>query len=233
MPPHVHQAVKSDARRLPQEDSIVRAPIGTESQDSEVKKLKIAVPMLSRIANSDDLNPLRLKANAEFDFVPPGTALPRDADVIILSGTRPTLADLRFLRSQGWDHDIIVHARTGGRALGLCGGYQLLGRTVRDLDGVEGKPEEAPCLGLLDVETDMLNDKRVRSLNGNCLRSRVRVTGYEIHVGRTRGPDTCRRFIRFEHGEDGAISIDGNVAGCYVHGLFASDDIRAGWLNEL
>ena len=221
------------ARRLPQEDSIVRAPIGLESKDSAVKKLKIAVPMLSRIANSDDFDPLRLEANVEFDFVPPGTALPRDADVIILPGTKSTLADLRFLRSQGWDHDIIAHARAGGRVLGLCGGYQLLGRTIRDLDGVEGNPEEASGLGLLDVETDMLNDKRVRPLNGNCLRSGVQVTGYEIHMGETRGPDTCRRFIRFEHGEDGAISIDGNVAGCYVHGLFSSDEFRTGWLNEL
>lgn len=87
------------ARRLLQEDSIVRALIGTESQDSGVKKLKVAVPMLSRIANSDDFDPLRLEANAEFDFVPPGTALPRDADVIILPGTKSTLEDLRFLRS--------------------------------------------------------------------------------------------------------------------------------------
>ena len=221
------------ARRLPQEDSVVRAPIGTESQDSGIKILKIAVPMLSRIANSDDFDPLRLEANVEFDFVPPGTALPRDTDVIILPGTKSTLADLRFLRSQGWDHDIIAHARAGGRVLGLCGGYQLLGRTIRDLDGVEGNPEEASGLGLLDVETDMLTDKRVRPLNGNCLRSEVQVTGYEIHMGETRGPDTCRRFIRFEQGEDGAISVDGNVAGCYAHGLFSSDKFRTGWLNEL
>ena len=213
------------ARRLPQEDSVVRAPIGMESQDFGVKKLKIVVPMLSRIANSYDFDPLRLEANVEFDFVPPGTALPRDANVIILPGTKLTLEDLRFLRSQGWDHDIIAHARAGGRVLGLCGGYQLLGRTIRDLDGVEGKPEEALGLGLLDVETDMLN--------GFCLRSGVQVTGYEIHMGETQGPDTCRRFIRFEHGEDGAICIDGNVAGCYVHGLFSSDEFRTGWLNEL
>ena len=220
-------------RMLPQEDTVILDSLQPSPEAVTETKVKIVVPMLSRIANSDDFDPLRSEANVDFEFVPPGAAIPRDADVVILPGTKSTLADLRFLRDQGWHHDIISHARAGGKVLGLCGGYQLLGRKIRDLHGIEGKPEEADGLGLLNVETDMLSKKTVRPLKGVCATSEAAIAGYEIHIGETKGPDTARRLVRFEHGEDGAASADGNIAGCYVHGLFSSDEYRSGWLNGI
>ncbi len=221
------------ARRLPQEDAVVVEQLSNETPETEEQILKIAVPMLSRIANSDDYDPLRMERNVELVFVPPGTPIPRDSDAVILPGTNSTLGDLRFLREQGWDHDIIAHARAGRKVIGLCGGYQILGRRIRDLHGVEGPPEEVDGLGLLDVETEMLTDKTVRPLSGECLDNRKPVVGYEIHMGKTTGADTQRRYIRTADGEDGAVSADGNVVGCYVHGLFRSDSFRAAWLNQL
>lgn len=220
-------------RRLPQEDAVATEQISKDPQDHGVRALKIAVPMFSRIANSDDFDALRSERNVELVFVPPGTPIPRDSDVILLPGTKSTLGDLRFMREQGWDHDTIAHARAGGVVIGVCGGYQILGRKIRDLQGVEGPPEEASGLGLLNVETDMLTDKTVRPLNGECLANNQPVTGYEIHMGETTGGDTHRRYIRTENGEDGAVNADGNVIGCYVHGLFWSDAFRTVWLNEL
>ncbi len=220
-------------RRLPHEDAVAMEQISKDAQGRDTGALKIAVPMLSRIANSDDFDALRMEHNVELVFVPPGTPIPRDSDVIILPGTKSTLGDLRFMREQGWDHDTIAHARTGGVVMGVCGGYQILGRKIRDLQGVEGPPEEAAGLGLLDVETDMLTDKTVRPLTGECLSNGQPVTGYEIHMGQTAGGDTCRRYIRTGSGEDGAVNADGNVIGCYVHGLFWSDAFRTAWLNDL
>lgn len=221
------------ARRLPQEDAVAVEQLSNVTPESGERILKIAVPMLSRIANSDDYDPLRMEPNVELVFVPPGSPVPLDSDAVILPGTKSTLGDLRFLREQGWDHDIIAHARAGRKVVGLCGGYQLLGRRIRDLHGVEGPPEEADGLGLLDVETDMLTDKTVRPLSGECLDNRQPVVGYEIHMGKTTGGDTQRRYIRTADGQDGAVNADGNVVGCYMHGLFWSDSFRAAWLNQL
>ncbi len=221
------------ARRLPQEDAVARDRIADSGPESSAPMIKIAVPMLSRIANSDDFDPLRLEPNVTLEFVPPGCPIPRSVDVIILPGTKSTLGDLRFLREQGWDYDIIAHARAGGQVLGLCGGYQILGRSIHDVHGVEGAPEKSAGLGLLDVETEMLIEKTVRPLTGKCLNNGQSVTGYEIHMGRTIGKDARRRYIHTEYGEDGAINVDGNIVGCYVHGLFWSDAFRAAWLNQI
>ena len=151
--------------------------------------------------------------------------------MVILPGTKSTLGDLAFLRAQGWHHDLIAHARTGGRVLGLCGGYQMLGRTIRDPDGADGVPGEAAGLGLLDVETVMAGDKTVRPVTGSCARSGAPVRGFEIHLGATTGTDTARPVARLDRGAGGATSADGRVAGCYVHGLFAGDAFRAQWLD--
>ncbi len=221
------------ARRLPQEDAVARDRISERAPEPRTQTVKIAIPMLSRIANSDDFDPLRMERNVELEFVPPGCPIARDVDVVILPGSKSTLGDLRFLREQGWDHDIIAHARTGGRVLGLCGGYQILGRSIHDVYGVEGVLEKSAGLGLLDVETEMLVEKTVRPLTGECIENGQAVTGYEIHMGRTTGGDTQRRYIRTEYGEDGAINRAGNVVGCYVHGLFWSDAFRAAWLNQI
>ena len=221
------------ARRLPQEDTVVLDRSGAIPPRSDRGRVRIVAPMLSRIANFDDADPLGMEPAVDFAFVPPGTPLPRDADVVVLPGTKSTLGDLEFLRSQGWDHDIIAHARTGGRVLGLCGGYQMLGRWVRDPDGVDGPAGEAPGLGLLDVETVMRGQKSVRPVTGTCAQSGAPLSGYEIHMGTTTGPDAARPFAYLERGPDGAVSADGRIEGSYVHGLFAGDAFRARWLDSV
>ena len=216
------------ASKLPAEDALALdrplAPAG--------KTLKIAAPMLSRIANFDDADPLKLEQDVAFSWVPPGQPIPRDTDVVILFGTKSTLGDLAFLRAQGWDHDIIAHARAGGRVLGICGGYQMLGRRVSDPLGVDGEPGDAPGLGLLDVETVMTRHKDVRPVTGVCAVTGHETSGYVIHAGRTAGPDTDRPFARFQDKADGARSPNGRIAGTYLHGAFSGNAFRAAWLEQ-
>ena len=219
------------ARRLPPEDAVVLDRPDGPSGGADGARIRIVAPRLSRIANFDDADPLRMEPGVEFDFIPPGTPLPRDADVVVLPGTKSTLGDLEFLRSQGWDHDVIAHARTGGRVLGLCGGYQMLGRWVRDPDGVDGPAGEAPGLGLLDVETVMRGEKSVQPVAGACARSGVPLSGYEMHMGTTTGPDAARPFAHLPGGPDGAVSADGRIEGSCVHGLFSGDEFRSRWLD--
>ena len=221
------------ARRLPPEDAAVldRPRPGERRPAGAGERVRIVAPRLSRIANFDDVDPLRTEPGVDFAFVPPGTPLPRDADVVVVPGTKSTLGDLAFLRSQGWDHDVIAHARSGGRVIGLCGGYQMLGRRVCDPDGVDGPAGEAPGLGLLDVETVMRGEKSVRPVAGTCARSGAALAGYEIHMGATTGPDTARPFAYLAGGPDGAVSADGRVEGSYVHGCFTGDEFRARWLE--
>ena len=195
-------------------------------------RLRIVAPMLSRLANFDDADPLRLEPGVDFRWVPPGQPLPRDADVVILFGTKSTLGDLAFMRDQGWDHDILAHARGGGRVLGLCGGYQMLGAGIVDPDGADGPPGEAPGLGLLDVCTEMTGPKTVRPVQGRCLTTELPVTGYEIHVGLTTGGDCARPLFDLDGRADGARSIDGLIEGSYVHGVFGNDDFRRAWLRR-
>lgn len=220
------------ALRLPQEDAVVlektRPKTGTLTD-----KLRIAVPLLSRIANFDDLDPLCLEPNVEVGFVPPGTPIPYDIDVIILPGTKSTIGDLQFLRQQGWDHDIIAFARQGGHVTGICGGYQLLGTQIHDPDGVDGKPGSVMGLGLLQVETRMATEKRTAQVTGICARSTVDVTGYEIHVGSSTGADTRKPMVILDGKPDGAISENGKVEGTYLHGMFSSNEFRREWLNRL
>ena len=220
-------------RRLPAEDAVALDRPDGERMDGAGRRrarVRIVAPRLSRIANFDDADPLRMEPAVDFRFVPPGSPLPRDADVVLLLGTKSTLGELEFLRSEGWHHDIIAHARAGGRVLGLCGGYQMLGRRVRDPEGVDGPAGEAPGLALLDVETVMGGEKSVRKVAGTCARSRAPLSGYEIHMGATIGPDTVRPFAHLPGGPDGAVSPDGRIEGSYVHGLFAGDEFRARWL---
>jgi adenosylcobyric acid synthase len=215
------------ARRLPAEDAVVldRASIG------DGRKVRIVVPMLSRIANFDEFDALRSEPEVDFAFVPPGTPLPGDADLVILPGTKATLADLAFLRAQGWDIDLQAHVRRGGRVLGVCGGYQMLGRRVSDLEGIEGAPDSVEGLGLLPVETVMTDDKTLRPVTGR-LAGGGDFEGYEMHVGRTTGG--ARPMLTFADGTaDGAISDDGRVRGCYVHGLFDRGEARSALVAEL
>jgi adenosylcobyric acid synthase len=217
------------ARRLPAEDAVVL----DAAQARATRPIRIVAPMLSRIANFDDLDPLRTEPDVDFAFVPPGAALPGDADLVILPGTKATLADLAFLRAQGWDVDLAAHVRRGGRVLGLCGGFQMLGRRVSDPEGLEGPPGEVAGLGLLDVETVLAGDKVLRPSHGR-LAGGARFEGYEIHVGRTQGAGMQRPFLIREDGAgDGAVSADGRIIGTYVHGLFDVGEARAEILASL
>lgn len=215
--------------RLPAEDAVTLSAPENKKNGS----LKIAAPMLSRIANFDDADPLRLEKDINFQWIPPGRPIPRDVDVIILFGTKSTLGDLDFLRAQGWDHDILAHARNGGRVLGLCGGYQILGNQIIDDYGHDGPRGTRRGLGLLDVNTVMTDDKTVRPVEGTCALTNTATSGYEIHCGETTGQDTKRPMLSLPSGPDGARSADGRVEGTYVHGLFASDAFRRNWLSRV
>jgi adenosylcobyric acid synthase len=198
----------------------------------ESKRLRIAVPILPYIANFDDLDPLAAEPNVELMRVRPGNALPGDADLVVLPGSKATIADLAALRGAGFDIDIAAHRRRGGMVLGLCGGYQMLGRTIADPDGIEGPPATVAGLGLLDVATTLAPDKRLEAVRGTTSGG-APFAGYEMHMGMTAGPDCARPFARLADGSaDGAMSADGHVIGTYVHGLFADDRQRAAWLKR-
>jgi len=207
-------------------------PLGRHDRNPERGTIHIAVPMLAHIANFDDLDPLRAEPGVTVHFVPPGKPIPLEADAIIIPGSKSTLRDLAMLRAQGWDTDILAMARAGARILGLCGGYQMLGRAILDPEGSDGAIASASGLGLLNVETVMAVDKTVTRSSGASAPYGAAV-GYEIHLGRTTGPDTIRPLIALNGRGDGAISADGRVEGTYLHGLFDSDSFRHAWLASL
>lgn len=216
----------SQANRLPAEDALDISSAGDGP-------IKIAVPMLSRIANFDDLDPLKLEPSVSLIMVKPGEPLPGDASLIILPGTKSTIGDLEFLRQQGWDIDLQAHLRRGGRVLGICGGYQMLGQSINDPDGIEGSVRNIDGLGLLDVATVMTPEKHLARTSGTDLASGEIISGYEIHIGRTTGPDCTRPILEIDGKAEGASSRDHLVTGCYIHGLFSSDSFRASFLKSL
>jgi adenosylcobyric acid synthase len=216
-----------DAARLPSEDAVVlQRPRAVEGG-----RVVVACPITRHIANFDDLDPLKLEPAVELVMVPPGTPIP-DADLIILPGSKATIADLRFVRAQGWDIDIRAHHRRGRPILGLCGGYQLLGRTIADPDGIEGPAGQVEGLGLLAVDSVLGGDKALVEVAG--IAGGARFAGYEMHLGVTTGPDTQSPAARFDDGrDDGATSPDGLVTGSYVHGLLGLAAQRAAWLGRI
>ena len=215
------------AHRLPAEDVL-----GLVAEDHGRGAAVVAVPVLPRIANFDDLDPLRLEPGISVVLVRPGETIPVDSALILIPGSKATIADLAFVREQGWDIDILAHRRRGGRVLGLCGGYQMLGRRIVDPDGTEGREGVVDGLGLLDVETVLGGDKLTVAVAGRHVPTGAPITGYEIHIGRTTGPDCDRPALALDGRHDGARSRDGLVTGSYVHGLFAADDFRHAWLAE-
>jgi adenosylcobyric acid synthase len=219
-----------DARLLPAEDALaLDRPVPAKPR----ARIRIAVPILPHIANFDDLDPLEAEPEIELVRVRPGAALPGDADLVILPGSKATIADLAALRRAGFHIDIAAHVRRGGAVLGLCGGYQMLGRVVRDPAGSEGPPGAAEGLGLLDIETELCGEKRLEPARGET-GDGVPFSGYEMHMGVTTGPDCARPFARRADGSrEGAVSADGRVMGTYVHGLFADDRQRSAWLVRL
>ena len=218
-----------EAAMLPSEDSVILERLAA----GEKRALKVAVPMLGRIANFDDLDPLRAEQQVEVVFVPPGRRLPADAGLVVIPGSKSTIGDLVKFRENGWDHDLAEHRRRGGHVVGICGGYQMLGRMVRDPQGIEGTMTEKEGLGLLDVETVMEPEKTVRNVTAHSVRFGTPLSGYEIHLGRTAGPDCTRPVAVINGVEDGATSADGKVFGTYLHGLFGADAFRARFLEDL
>jgi adenosylcobyric acid synthase len=219
----------ADAARLPAEDAFSLGDRKARAKGAAT----IAVPMLARIANFDEFDPLRMEPDVRLVFVRAGEPLPL-ADLVILPGSKATIADLKFLRQQGWDIDLLAHARRGGRVLGVCGGYQMLGKSVSDPHGVEGPAGEAEGLGLLDIATVLTGEKTLNQVEGVCVTNGAPFRGYEMHVGETDGSDCARSLLRFANGRlDGAVSGSGQIAGAYVHGLFVDDRQRAAWLALL
>ena len=216
-----------EAHRLPAEDA---ADMRSHGLDGD---LKIVCPILARIANFDDLDPLAQTPGVTVQMIRPGEALPGDADLVILPGSKSTRGDLAFFREQGWDVDLKAHVRRGGRVLGICGGYQMLGRTISDPEGIEGEPGTTPGLGLLEVDTTMRAEKRLGPVRATHIASGHRVDGYEIHIGETDGPDCARPLFDLSGRGAGAASRDGRIEGAYLHGLFASDAFRREYLSRL
>ena len=196
-------------------------------------RTKIACLALSRIANFDDLDPLKLEPDVDLVMVRPGEAIPGDVRLVIIPGSKSTRGDLAFLRAQGWDIDLLAHHRRGGHILGLCGGYQMLGHSVADHDGIEGPAGETPGLGLLDVTTLMSGDKTLTRVAAVHAATSEPIAAYEIHIGRTDGPDRARPFAMLDGAPEGAMSGDGRVQGSYLHGLFTSDEFRKAYLEKL
>lgn len=216
------------AARLPSEDAVrLERPASREKA-----RVLVACPILPRIANFDDLDPLKLEPEVELAMIPPSQPIPAEAGLIVLPGSKATLADLAAVRAQGWDIDIRAHHRRGGMILGLCGGYQMLGRRIADPLGLEGSPGEAAGLGLLDVETVLTAAKALRPVRGEALGAHF--DGYEMHMGETTGPGLDQPFATFDDGRsDGAIGANGRVIGTYVHGVLANAGQRAALLARL
>jgi len=209
------------AHKLPAEDALglPSAPSGG--------RIKIAVLAYPRIANFDDFDPLRLEPDVDLVFVRPGEPLPGDAALAILPGSKATIADLDALRGAGWDIDLQAHVRRGGHVLGICGGYQMLGRSIADPKGIEGPPAKVIGLGLLPVDTVLEGDKVLVEVAGKA--DGVPFKGYEMHVGRTTGAATP--LLKLDGHDQGALSD--RIAGCYIHGLLTDDRQRRHWLQRL
>jgi adenosylcobyric acid synthase len=224
----------ADAKFLPAEDILDLAGKGEAVRDAGGdSRVHIAVPVLRRIANFDDLDPLSAEADVRLTLVQAGEVIPSDADLVLIPGSKATIDDLAFLREQGWDIDIAAHHRRGGIILGLCGGYQILGRKVHDPHGIEGPVRSSDGLGLLNVETTLDAAKTLRLVEAEAIQFKTSVNGYEIHMGQTSGPDCERALLHIEDRFDGAISVDGRVMGSYVHGIFSDNGFRRRFLEDL
>lgn len=219
----------ADAAKLPAEDALGLSGPAERKPDA---KIRIAVPILPHISNFDDLDPLDMEPDVELIRVRPGETIPADCRLVLLCGSKATIADLAVLKNTGLDIDIKAHVRRGGHVLGLCGGYQMLGKTVADPEGIEGPPVTVDGLSLLDVDTVLTGDKRLVSVTGKSFDG-IDLSGYEMHVGETTSGTDSLPFSKIDGHEDGAVSPDGRIFGTYIHGLFSDDRQRGAWLERL
>ncbi len=216
-----------EASRLPAEDAVALEDVIATNCGS----YRISVLRLPRIANFDDLDPLRLEPGLTVGFVSSGEVIPTDTRLVIIPGSKSTVADLAALRHEGWDIDLAAHLRRGGLVLGLCGGFQMLGRQIHDPQGLEGQPGTAPGLGHLDIETTLLPEKTLTRVAATHVQTGATIFGYEIHMGQSQGPDCARPFMLIGEAPGGATSANGRVMGTYLHGCFGHDDFRHAFLK--
>ncbi len=187
------------------------------------ESINVVVPVLPRISNHTDFDPLRLHPQVNLVFVGPGDNIPV-ADLVILPGTKSVRDDLSYIKNSDWINYIDKHLRYGGKLIGLCGGFQMLGKHIHDPDGIEGEPGSSAGLGLLDMETRLEKQKQLRNVTGTFCLENTPVCGYEIHAGITTGPGLRQAAVTLANETDGAISSDGQVIGTYLHGLFESTE---------
>ena len=222
----------ADAARLPAEDALALDQRNAPGDSLGDAPITIAVLQLPRISNFDDFDPLKAEPGVRLVFVRRGETIPVEAQLVIIPGSKATIADLAALREQGWHIDLAAHVRRGGRVLGVCGGYQMLGQRIEDPQGLEGDQRACEGLGLLDVATVMSPSKTLAQVSGRCLIEGAPFTGYEMHLGVTTGPDALRPVLEMADGRrDGAMAANQRVRGVYVHGLFNDDRQRAAWLR--
>ncbi len=212
---------------LEAEDAVARGV----TVDPENVRLRVVVPITPRISNHTDFDPLRLNPQIDFHYVGPGQAIP-DADLIILPGSKSVGSDLNWLRSRGWGQAIFRHLRYGGKLLGICGGFQMLGRRIHDPDGIEGQTGSYDGLGLLDFETTLKPGKELHRVSGQlCLPGKAAISGYEIHAGISEGPALERSLVEIGERPDGVISADDQICGTYLHGLFDQNSASSSLLQ--
>ena len=216
------------AWKLPAEDSM-----DIRSVNKNQTKFKVVCLCLSRMANFDDLDPISQEPNIDLVMLAAGNAIPGDAGLVIIPGTKSTIEDLKFIRQQKWDLDLAGHINRGGYVLGICGGYQILGNTISDPDGIEGSAGSTDGLGYLDVQTIMTANKKVTPTLAVHLASGTQINGYEIHIGDTTGNDCAKPFATSNDTPDGAISFSGQVMGTYLHGLFSNNSFRQFFLKNI
>ncbi|WP_254054973.1 cobyric acid synthase [Kiloniella sp. EL199] len=230
-----------DARKLPDEDAVsVQSGASSAGKAKAFDKrdtIRIAVPLISRISNFDDFDPLIAEEDVELTFIHPGDVIPAETDLIILPGSKATIGDLEFFRTQGWDIDLLAHVRRGGQVLGICGGYQMLGTLISDPEGIEGEVASVSGLGLLPVTTVLTGDKKLTEVKGHDISSGEVITGYEMHVGVTEVAgaqvNDILPMLSIGQREEGVQLGSGQISGCYLHGLFVSDSYRAAFLNRI
>lgn len=219
----------NDVACLPAEDSMALEHYKSKSNG----KIKIAIPILPHIANFDDLDPLLQESDVEAIFIRAGEAFPITCDLVVIPGSKSTIADMTALRERGWAKAIIDHAHNGGHVIGICGGFQMLGNRIVDQHGKDGSVRDIAGLGLLDIETAMGPEKVTRNVTARHIETGLPLNGYEIHLGQTTGPDTQNGIVEIDGRVDGAASRDKRVWGTYLHGLFQADAFRHHFLQSL
>ncbi len=214
---------------LPSEDSVEEA----SETEAGARALRVNVPRLPRMSNHTDFDPLRLHPLVEIRFVGSGQEIP-PADLVILPGSKNTVADLGWLEDNGWVAYLLRHLRYGGKVMGICGGLQMLGAVIHDPSGVEGLPGSVPGLGLLDLETTLRPGKQLRNVTGELLPDGERISGYEIHMGETTGLDRYESLLVLDDGRrDGALSDDHRILCTYLHGIFDTPGVLESLLRRV